>query len=58
MNWMYLAQNRGQWMAFVNTVMNFQVLCNVGIVMSKGTNPAFSIMTQFYKISELILANT
>jgi hypothetical protein len=26
--------------------------------MSKGTNPAFSIMTQFYKISELILANT
>jgi hypothetical protein len=26
MDWIHLAQNRGQWRALVNTVMNFQFL--------------------------------
>jgi hypothetical protein len=31
-NWIGLAQDRDQWMALVNTAMNFRVLQNVGDV--------------------------
>jgi hypothetical protein len=30
MDWIYLAQNRDQWWALVNTVMNLQVPYNLG----------------------------
>jgi hypothetical protein len=56
--WIYLAQDRDQWMALAYTVMNFQVLYNVKTVLSKCATAVFTIMTQFYEISELILANT
>jgi hypothetical protein len=37
-----LAQDRDQWMALVNTVMNLQVLENVGKILSSCTTGGFS----------------
>jgi hypothetical protein len=40
MYWIDLAQNRNQWRALVNTVMNLQVLQNAGKFLSSYTRRA------------------
>jgi hypothetical protein len=41
MDWLHLAQDRDQWMALVNTVMNLQVPKDAGNwhLLKKGSDP-------------------
>jgi hypothetical protein len=49
MDWIVLAQDREQWRALVNTVMNIRVLYNVGNFLSSCTIGGFSRRTQLHK---------
>jgi hypothetical protein len=51
MNWIDLAQDRNQWMALVNMVMNLQVLENAGNFLSSWTTGSFSRRAQLHDIS-------
>jgi hypothetical protein len=42
MDWIYLAQDRGQWRAFVKTIMNLRIPYNAGKFMSNCTIGGFS----------------
>jgi hypothetical protein len=52
MDWINLAQDRDQWRAVVNTVMNLQVLY-VGISLNRCTTGGFSRRAQLHGASYL-----
>jgi hypothetical protein len=49
MDWIHQAQNRDQWRALVNTVMNFLVLYNFGRFLSNCTTGNFSRTAQLHE---------
>jgi hypothetical protein len=53
-NWIDLAQDRDQWTALVNTVMNLPVLYNVGEFLSSCTTGGFSRRTQLHEVNIVV----
>jgi hypothetical protein len=51
MDWIYLAQDRNQWGAHVNTVMNLWVSSNVGKFLSSCIISGFSRRVQHHEVS-------
>jgi hypothetical protein len=51
MDWIDLAQDRDQWRALVNMIMNLPVACNVGQFMSSCTTGGFSRKAQLHGVS-------
>jgi hypothetical protein len=51
MDWIDLAQNRDQWRALVNTVMNIRFPYNVGKFLSSCTIGSFSRRAQLHVVS-------
>jgi hypothetical protein len=49
MDWIYLAQDRDQWRALVNTIMNLQVPQNFGKLLNNCTTGGFSRRAQLNK---------
>jgi hypothetical protein len=57
MDWIDLAQERDQWWALVNTVMNLRVLSISGKFLSRCTIGGFSRRAQLREVSLVIEAN-
>jgi hypothetical protein len=55
MDWIDMAQDRDQWRALVNTVMNLQVPQTVGKFLSSCTTGCFSRRAQIHKDSYLVI---
>jgi hypothetical protein len=51
MDWIDLAQDRDQWKAVVNTIMNIRVTQNVGEFWSSCTTGGFSRRAQLHEVS-------
>jgi hypothetical protein len=51
MDWIDLAQDRGQWMVLVNTVMNLRVPYNAGKFLSSCTIGGFSRRAQLHEVA-------
>jgi hypothetical protein len=51
MDWIYLAQDRDQWRALVNTVMNLQFPYNDGKFLRSCTTGSFSRRVQLHEVS-------
>jgi hypothetical protein len=52
MDWIGLAQNRDQWGALVNTVMNIRIPQNVGKFLDSCSTGGFSRRAQLHGVSE------
>jgi hypothetical protein len=51
MDWINMAQDRDQWRALVNTVMNLRVSLNPGEFLSSCTTGGFSRRAQLHEVS-------
>jgi hypothetical protein len=51
MDWIDLAQDRVQWRALVNTVMNLRIPLNAGKLLSGSTIGSFSRRAQLHGVS-------
>jgi hypothetical protein len=49
--WIHLAQDRIQWNALVNTVMNLRATYNVGTFLNSCTTGGFSRIAPLYELS-------
>jgi hypothetical protein len=54
MEWTDLAQDRDQWRALVNTVMNLPLPKNAGKFLSGCTSSGFSRRAQLHEVSQLV----
>jgi hypothetical protein len=52
MDWIDMAQDRDQWRALENTIMNFRVPQNVGKFFSSCTSVGFSRKAQLHGVSQ------
>jgi hypothetical protein len=55
MDWIHLAQDRDEWIAPVNIIMNFPVPYNVGKYFSGSTAGSFSRRAQPHEVSILFI---